>query len=98
MVKDAYITIESNLEAFRKWYLQYDVLSVTVIMEPNYYNDYLVGDLVDRLIRRLNKYGAVYDYQVNKTYKEEYKQAVEDRRKRLEEYRKQKEERQSKRA
>ena len=98
VVKDAYITIESNFEAFRKWYLQYDVLSVTVIMEPNYYNDFLVGDLVDRLIRRLNKYGAVYDYQVNKTYKEEYKQAIEDRRKRVEEYRKQKEERQSKKA
>lgn len=95
-VQDAYVTIESNVESFRKWYMNYDIFPNVVIVSPGKYNEFWLGELTRRLVRRLTKYGGVWNYELNRTIKPEYEEEMrkrheefvarrEERRKRLEE-------------
>ena len=72
IVKDAYVTLETNVDSFNHWYSDYKILSSVVIVSPAHLNDLWLAPLVRRLARRITKYGARYDYELTRTLKPEY--------------------------
>ena len=72
VVKDAYVTIETNADSFTHWYEDYKILNKVVIVSPAQFNDLLLGTLVKKLANRITKYGARYNYELTKTPKPEY--------------------------
>lgn len=69
--QDYVCSIECNYRSFRKWYFDNNLFNYLVVLEPAYLNDDLLGDLVERFAKRLTKYGARYNYELNKTIKPE---------------------------
>ena len=76
-VQDAYVVVESTLPSFRHWYMDYKVFSNVVIINPSRMNDMLLGPLMNRLVRRISKYGSRYDYELKRTPKPEYQEFLE---------------------
>ena len=76
-VKDAHVVVESTLPSFRHWYMDYNVFSNVVIISPARMNDMLLGPLMNRLVRRISKYGSRYDYELKRTPKPEYQEFLE---------------------
>ena len=72
VVKDAYVTIETNVDSFNHWYSDFKILSNVVIVSPAQLNDLWLAPLVRRLAKRITKYGARYDYELTRTLKPEY--------------------------
>ena len=72
VVKDAYVTLETNVDSFCHWYFDFKILSNVVIVSPAHLNDLWLAPLVKRLAKRITKYGARYDYELVKTPKPEY--------------------------
>ena len=90
-VDDAYITFESNLPSFRHWYMNYEIFSKVVIIEPASLNDRFMSVLAERLMNRITKYGGVYNYKFERTYKPAYEARMKERQERLSRYKKEKE-------
>ena len=88
VVDDAYIAFESNLPSFRHWYMNYEIFARVVIIEPSYLNDRFMSILAERLMKRITKYGGIYDYKFEKSYKPEYLKHIKEREERLEQHRK----------
>ena len=72
VVKDAYVTLEANVDSFEHWYSDYKILTNVVIISPAQLNDLWLAPIVNRLAKRITKYGARYDYELTKTLKPEY--------------------------
>ena len=70
VVQDACFEVKSNLEAFRRWYQNYEIMSKVVILQPAHLNDYMIGSLTRRFAARLTKYGARFNYELTRTPKE----------------------------
>ena len=78
VVKDAYVTLETNVDSFYHWYSDFKILSYVVIVSPAQLNDLWLAPLVKRLAKRITKYGARYDYELTRTLKPEYLQWLKD--------------------
>ena len=78
IVKDAYVTIETNKDSFAHWYFDYKIFTNVVIVAPSSLNDVWLGPIVNRLAKRITKYGARYDYELNRTPKPEYTKWLKD--------------------
>ena len=87
-VDDAYITFESNLPSFRHWYMNYEIFSKVVIIEPARLNDRFMAVLAERLMRRITKYGGIYNYKFERSIKPEYEQKIKERQEHIEHIRK----------
>ena len=79
VVKDAFVTIETNSDSFEHWYSDYKILTSVVIVSPAQLNDLWLAPLVKRLARRITKYGARYDYELTRTLKPEYSEWLKQR-------------------
>ena len=79
IVKDAYVTIETNSDSFEHWYSDYKILTNVVIVSPARLNDLWLAPLAKRLARRITKYGARYDYELTRTLKPEYSEWLKQR-------------------
>lgn len=90
---DCICSVDCNFRAFKKWYFDYHLYEFLVILEPRVMNDELIGELVERFARRLTKYGAIYNYEINKTLKPEEAQRREELERRMVEIRARREER-----
>lgn len=78
---DVYVTVETDFFAFKKWVTEEAlILDNIVVMTPelNRWNDYLVGSLIERYVRRLNKYGYYYHYELSKELTEPAKKEREE--------------------
>lgn len=87
LVDDAYASVETSYNAFKKWYLDNGFFQYMVILNPAIFNDRLVGALLERFARRLNKYGERFDYEITKTMKPEYAEKLRQREERIERFR-----------
>ena len=79
IVKDAYVTIETTRESFLHWYKDYKIISSVVIVSPAHLNDLVLAPLVNRFVKRINKYGARYDYELRREVKPEYQEFLKKR-------------------
>ena len=79
IVKDAYVTIETTRDSFLHWYRDYKIMTSVVIISPAHLNDLVLTPLVNRFIKRLNKYGARYDYELSRNVKPEYQEFLKKR-------------------
>ena len=77
LVHDAFVTIKTTRESFEHWYKDYKILSKVVIVQPSFFNDIILAPLLNRLARRINKYGSRYDYKVSRTAKPEYQEFLD---------------------
>ena len=87
IVEDVYSSVIATYNAFKKWYMDYGFFQYVVVLNPAIYNDRLVGYLLDRFARRLNRYGGRYDIEINKTLKPEYAEKIRLREERIAKYR-----------
>lgn len=92
VAEDAYATIRTTYRAFRKWYMDNGFFEFMVIMSPAYFNDRLVGYLLNRFARRLTRYGEQYDIEIVRTPKQSYIEKMQRRNERLERIRQQRRE------
>ena len=92
-VLDYVCSVDCNYRAFKKWYFDYHLYEFLVVLDPPVLNDDLIGEFVERFAKRLTKYGAMYNYEVNKTLKPEEAQRREELEKRLAAIRARREER-----
>ena len=76
-VRDAYVNVRTTIQSFRHWYMDYKIFSQVVIVSPSRMNDMLLGPLMNRLVRRMSKYGSRYDYELKRTPKDEYREFLE---------------------
>lgn len=79
-VQDAYCSIETTRESFLHWYRDYKIMTNVVIISPAHLNDFVLTSLVNRFVKRLNKYGARYNYELSRTVKPEYQEFLKSRR------------------
>ena len=86
LVDDAYISFTCNMPSFRHWYMDYDVFSKVVIIDPPSLNERFMASLAERLMRRITKYGGKYNYTFTRTLKPEYEQEMKEREQRRKEY------------
>ena len=86
MVDDAYITFTCNMPSFRHWYMNYDVFSKVVIINPPSLNDRFMAALAERLMKRITKYGGRYNYSFTRTLKPEFEQELREREERRKAY------------
>ena len=86
IVQDAYSSVNTNLRAFRKWYMDNGLFEYMVILSPAYLNERLVFNLMTRFARRLNRYGGRYNVELNITEKPEYTAELAARRERIERF------------
>ena len=76
-VQDAHVVIETTIESFKHWYMDYKIFSYVVIVQPAFFNDHWLGTITNRLVRRLSKYGARYNYELTRTPKPDYSEMLE---------------------
>ena len=86
IVQDAYSSVNTNLRAFRKWYMDNGLFEYMVILSPASLNERLVFNLMTRFARRLNRYGGRYNVELNITEKPEYTAELAARRERIERF------------
>lgn len=79
IVKDAYVTIETTRESFLHWYRDYKIMTNVVIISPAHLNDLVLTPIVNRFVKRLNKYGARYDYELTRNVKPDYQEFLKKR-------------------
>ena len=84
IAEDAYATIRTTYRAFKKWYMDNGFFEYMVILNPAYFNDRLVGYLMNRFARRLTRYGEQYDVEIIKTPKAAYLEKIQRRHERIE--------------
>lgn len=77
--KDAVINVSSNFESFKKWYFESGFYDCIVVLSPKEFNDMLLISLVDRFVKRINKYGERYDLKLEKHLKPDYRKQLEER-------------------
>ena len=83
VVNDAYVEVECCFDAFKTWYWESGAFESVVILKPSNWNDRLLEQVVDRFSRRLTKYGAKYNYSLEKTLKPEYEEMMKERHERI---------------
>ena len=86
-VEDVYSEVTTSIRAFEKWYFDYGLFQYMVIINPAGLNDRLVGQLMERFARRLNRYGERYNIEIVKTIKPAYEEKLRIRHERIEAYR-----------
>ena len=80
MVHDGYVEIRTSPESFEHWYCDFKILKNVVVVEPANFNDVVLAPLMNRLIRRISKYGSRYDYNISRTAKPEYQEFLNNNR------------------
>lgn len=83
IAQDAVVNVECCFAAFKKWYWESQAFEAVVVLEPAIWNDRLLEHIVERFSRRLTKYGARNNYQLNKTMKPEYEAVLKERHERF---------------
>ena len=77
VVRDAYAEIRTTIQSFHHWYMDYKIFSNVVIVSPSRMNDVFLSPLMNRLVRRMSKYGSRYEYELKRTLKPEYQEFLE---------------------
>ena len=86
---DLHGRVECNYSSFKNWYWKHGWFEHLVIVEPNYMNNQLLTDYINRFTRRLEKYGETPEQReerirIKREEREEaYRRLVERRRQRL---------------
>lgn len=81
---DAFFELTCNKSRFDHWYLDLGNYYQVVILEPASLNDYYLMRIINKLSARINKYGAKYDLEISKNYKQKYIDLLEQEKKDVE--------------
>ena len=79
IAKDAYFSVEANMKSFLKWYDELGNFDNVVIVEPKELNDLVLSEKIARYCRRINKYGAFYNFSYSKERKPEFEEEIKQR-------------------